>query len=173
MKKIPLHFRKESYDLKLQSYQRKLQLQKEIENEFKKTIEAPTTIEYCDSLNCFYKMLEIQKKEQNSLGLTGEKLSELLSIDTSNIKQLQSEFIKLAMVENPSVEDFTTYAETTEEIEKYNMCIGLIKGINVAKNELQNIGTFNHFKIFKAFAPLLVWDSEELKFIPNNVFIKN
>ena len=173
MKKIPLHFRKESYDLKLQSYQRKLQLQKEIEIEIKKTIEAPTTIDYLDSLNCFYKMLEIQKESQNSLGLTGEKLSELLSIDTSKINQLQSEYTKLAMLENPSVDDFTTFAETPEEIQKYNDCIDLIKAIQTAKTYLDERGSFNYFKIYMAFLPMINWDSRLQKFEPNNQFIKN
>jgi hypothetical protein len=173
-KRIPINFRKELYDSRVNDFNNRIALQKLITNEIKKLTGAdPIEIEFSEAIKSFYKILEVQKAEVNTLGLTGEKLSELLSIDLSNLNELQREFLKVRFAEMPSIEAFTTYAETPEEIEKYEACQTLIKAIDVAKIHLDKIGNFNYFKIKKALLPMLDYNDELQRFEQNNVFIKN
>jgi hypothetical protein len=173
-KRIPINFRKELYDSRVNDFNNRIALQKLITNEIKKLTGAdPIEIEFSEAIKSFYKILEVQKAEVNTLGLTGEKLSELLSIDLSNLNELQREYLKVRFAEVPSIEAFTTYADTPEEIEKYEACQILIKAIEVAKIHLDKIGNFNQYKIKKALLPMLDYNDELQRFEQNNVFIKN
>ena len=168
-KRIPINFRKELYDSRVNDFNNRIALQKLITNEIKKLTGAdPIEIEFSEAIKSFYKILEVQKAEVNTLGLTGEKLSELLSIDLSNLNELQREYLKVRFAEVPSIEAFTTYADTPEEIEKYEACQILIKAIEVAKIHLDKIGNFNQYKIKKALLPMFVHDvpiTRPLKFV--------
>lgn len=173
-KRIPINFRKEQYEARLQNFNQRISLQKLILNEIKKLTGAdPIEVEFSEAVKSFYKILEVQKSDVNSLGLSGEKLSDLLGIDLRNLGELENEYKKVQLAELPSIEEFTTYAETPIEIQKYTDCIALIKAIQTAKLHLDGIGSFNYFKIYKAFLPMINWDSRLQKFEPNNQFIKN
>jgi hypothetical protein len=73
----------------------------------------------------------------------------------------------------PSVEAFTTYAETPDELEKWDACQLLIKAFEVAKIHIDKQGAFNHYKVRNALLPMLIFNDHLQKFEPSNVFIKN
>jgi hypothetical protein len=175
MKKIPIEFRKSGYDLKMKAFNNKSYLKKLISKEITQLIgiDPADGFNYSNTVKEFFSLLEQQKKEVNSLGLVGEKLAELLQIDVTKLKELQSEYIKVSYAILPSIEEFTLYAETEKEITKYNDCIALIKAIQTAKIHLDVLGDYNHFKIYKAFIPMLTFDGELQKIVPNNEFIKS
>jgi hypothetical protein len=110
----------------------------------------------------------------NTLNVSGEKLADLLGLNTNELVNLQQQFLKVKDAQQPKVENFTTYAETEIEIEKHNACIEAIKGINAIKIYItESRGGFLQYPFLKAFTPLLSWNPETLKFIPNPYFIKN
>lgn len=167
-KKIALQFNKKQYDLKMATYKSRLELEKSIIKEISLlTGEWPIDFNFTNVLTSFYSLLEIQKKKQNSLNLSGEKLSELLGINTANLKSLQLQYEATDGATEPNVEDHTIYALTDFEISKYNDCINLIKAIKSAEKHI----IYNHHKIYMALQPMLsVGDNYSL--VPNIQFIK-
>jgi hypothetical protein len=173
-KRIPISFRKELYEAKLNDFNTRMNLQKLIKNELKKLLGSdPIDIECSEALKSFYLNLERVKAEVNSLGLKGNRLADLLGIDLSNLKDLEREYKKVQLCEVPSVEAFTTYAETEGELAKYDACQLLIKAFEVAKTHLDQIGSFNPYKVKNALLPMLIYNEDLQKFEPSNVFIKN
>lgn len=168
-KKIALQFNKKQYDLKMATYKSRLEFEKNIIKEISLlTGEWPIDFDFTNVLNSFYSLLEIQKKKQNSLGLSGEKLSELLGINTANLKSLQLQYDATDGAEEPNVEDHTIWAQTELEIAKYNDCINLIKAIKSAERHI----VYNHHKIYMALKPMLsVGDNYSL--VPDIQFIKS
>ena len=172
-KRIPIHFNKIRFDKLNESYWAKVGLQKKIEQEFKKLLAKPdmADIDYSNALGEFFKQLELEKKDQNSLLLPGEKLAQLLSIDTTNIASLQSEYMHVKDAVQPNADDHTTYAETSEELHRHAVCIEVIKALVSAKPFTNHY--YNHVTINRMFNPLILWDSSAMQYIPNHIFIKN
>ena len=169
MKKIPLEFRKLQYDLKMATYKNRLELEKSVIKEVRLLSgDWPIDFDFTNILSSFFGLLEVQKKKQNSLGLSGEKLAELLAINTENLKALQSQYEATNGAVEPKVEDFTIYAETETEIAKYNDCITLLKAIQGSKNHFDN---YNAFKVFRVLQPMLSIDDNQ-NIVPNIQFIK-
>jgi hypothetical protein len=173
-KRIPISFRKELYEAKLNNFNTRMDLQKLIKNELKKLLGSePIDIECSEALKSFYLNLERVKSEVNTLGLKGDRLADLLGIDLTNLKDLEREYRKVQLCEVPSVEAFTTYAETPDELEKWDACQLLIKAFEVAKIHIDKQGAFNHYKVRNALLPMLIFNDHLQKFEPSNVFIKN
>ena len=168
-KKIALQFNKKQYDLKMATYKSRLELEKSIIKEISLlTGEWPIDFNFTNVLTSFYSLLEIQKKKQNSLNLSGEKLSELLGINTANLKSLQLQYEATDGATEPNVEDHTIFAQNELEIQKYNDCINLIKAIKSAEKHI----VYNHHKIYMALKPMLsVGDNYSL--VPDIQFIKS
>ena len=62
-----------------------------------------------------------------------EKLAELLEIDVSNLIRFNSVYLKLKNVSSPSIDTFTEYAETDEELSRLAACEKLIDVIKEIK----------------------------------------
>ena len=169
MKKIPLKFNKNTYDLKMATYKNRLELEKSIIKEISFLLgEWPIDFDFTNVLSTFFGLLEVQKNKQNSLNLSGEKLSELLSINTANLKILQLQYEATDGATEPNVEDHTIYAETETEVAKYNDCVSLIKAIKSAEKHI----VYNHHKLYMAFKPILaIGDNYSL--VPDIEFIKS
>lgn len=169
MKKIPLQFNKKAYDLKMTTYKNRLELEKSIIKEISLlTGEWPIDFDFTNILTSFFGLLEIQKKKQNSLNLSGEKLAELLSINTANLKSLQLQYEATDGALEPNVEDHTIYAETETEVAKYNDCVSLIKAIKSAEKHI----IYNHHKLYMALKPMLVV-GKNYSLVPDIEFIKS
>ena len=175
-KKIPIYFDNHMFNKLNGIYSTKIDLQKKLNSEFKKLLANPNIdeIDYSNALDEFYKQLELEKKEQNTLLLPGEKLAQLLSLDTTNIVRLQTEYKKVKDAIQPQAEDHTTFAITPQEIDRYNACVEVVKAINTSKPYINDIsGPLNPLSFTRAFSPLIYWDSDGLKFKCNHNFIKN
>jgi len=169
MKKIPLEFRQSQYDIKMTTYKKRLELEKSIIKEISLlTGEWPIDFDFTNVLSSFFGLLEVQKKKQNSLGMSGEKLAELLAINTENLKALQSQYEATNGAVEPNIEDFTIYAETETEIARYNDSVMLIKSIEASKKYI----IYNHHKIFMALKPMICV-GENQKLVPDIQFIKS
>jgi hypothetical protein len=154
----------------------KIDLEKKMNSEFKKLLANPDleSLDYSAALDEFHKQLELEKKPQNFLLLPGDKLAELLSLDAAPISRLQKEYIKVKDAIQPNVEDYTTYAISNDERERHAACISVIKAITTAKPHIDFYGgNHNPLAFTRAFTPLIIWDTDTMKFIPNYIFIKN
>jgi len=174
MKKIPLQFNEWEYTNALMFYTEKTQLEKLLTAEVKKQLgTAPSDFNFEDAEMEFYFQLELQKADINSLGLKGNKLAEVLSLSVDEIKRLQAKLKEYSHVIQPTIEDFTIYAETPEELKKYQNCINVIKAIGMVKDVLIKIkGTYYFNDLIVGFRPLLTWNVSTNNFEPNVQFIK-
>jgi len=172
-KRIPIHFDNIRFEKLNELYWTKIGLQKKIEQEFKKLLAKPdmSNIDYSNALDEFHTQLENEKKDQNTLSLPGDRLAELLAINTTNIASLQVEHAKVKDAVEPKANDFTLYAESADELKRHAVCIEVIKALNSAKPYTNNF--YNHVTINRMFNPLILWDANALQYIPNYIFIKN
>jgi len=172
-KRIPIHFDTIRFEKLSESYAAKIDLQKKLNAEFKKLLANPDleSINYSSALDEFHKQLEIEKKEQNTLDLPGDKLAELLSIDLTAIRVFQSRYINVKDAIQPKADDFTTYAESPDELKRHAVCIEVIKALNSAKPFTEHF--YNNVTLTRMFNPLILWDSNSLQYTPNYIFIKN
>jgi hypothetical protein len=177
MKKIPIEFNEQGFENAQKRFEQKTNIQKGIGVELKKLLHTDPEgngFDFGDAVNQFYALLEHQKKEVNTLNVSGEKLADLLGMNVRPLAELQNQFLKVKDAQQPQVEKFTTYAETEIEIQRFNDCIEAIKGINkIAPYITKSRGIFLQYPFLKCFSPLLVWNSKTLKFNPNPAFVKN
>ena len=170
-KQTPIYFDEQSYNQHLKEHQAMLETKKQMIKEFKKLLNSqlePTNFE--NIVDEFYSCLELQKKEVNTMNLKGNKLASLLDINVSNLLALQSRYNLNTIVE-PTTEQYTTYATTSEELEKYNICLEVIKAIDKAKKYTLSIGNLN--TMTQAFSPMIGFNHLTQSFVPNVGFIKN
>lgn len=108
-------------------------------------------------------------KTKNTLNLALDKLKFVLSIDTSEIENLQKEWLQLQNITEPNIKDFQTKAETPEEIYRYETAQELINGF--AKfNSIQHI---YYGQILQAIQGVFIYNHSENKLEVNSNFVKN
>jgi hypothetical protein len=174
MKKIPLHFNKESFDLNQELFIEKQNLIKQIKIEMKRLLQTDEkNIDYSSAKQFFLEKLAEQKKEVNTMNVSPEKLASLFDMDLTILESLENNFKKVAEVVEPSIESFTTYAETDVEITKYKLCADVIKLIGESQEYIQKIKPTNPRDFLAAFSPMLYWSINDEKLIPHPAFIKN
>lgn len=175
MKKIPIYFNKSAFDNATEIFQQKTSIIKQINSEFKKLLKTDDTliIDYSDLKKDFLSKLTEQKKEVNSLNLSGDKLAELLNLDTTHLDQLQTEIRSVILSSEPSKDNFTTFAETDAEIEKFKLCAEIIKTAITAHETIKKLRPADMRNYLLPFAPLIMWDPNESKLMPSHTFIKN
>ena len=174
MKKIPLHFNKEAFDLTQELFEEKKNLIKQINIEMKRLLQTDEkNIDYSRAKQFFLDKLAEQKKEVNTMNVSPEKLADLFDMDSSVLESLEKNFEKVAEVVDPSIEAFTTYAETDDEITKHKLCADVIKLIGESQVYIQKIKPTNPRDFLAAFSPMLVWNINDEKLIPNPAFIKS
>jgi len=171
MKAIKIDFLENEYNVAMQLFTKKCEIQQKIDNELRALLRAePFAIaDYNNVLNEFYKIIEEQKKDSNTLQLKGAKLVELLDINISNLLLLQSDFqMQGGDTTEPKISAFTVFAESEGEIQKYHECMAVIDALNkFEKYELPlNKQNWVRFMPFISFA----LDSEQFK--PSVYFIK-
>jgi hypothetical protein len=122
MKKIPLHFNKEAFDLTQDLFEEKQNLIKQIKIEMRRLLQTDEkNIDYSRAKQFFLDKLAEQKKEVNPMNVSPEKLAYLFDMNLSVLESLEKDFEKVAAVVEPSIESFTSYAETDDEISKYKL----------------------------------------------------
>ena len=174
MKKIPLHFNKEAFDLTQDLFEEKQNLIKQIKIEMRRLLQTDEkNIDYSRAKQFFLDKLAEQKKEVNPMNVSPEKLAYLFDMNLSVLESLEKDFEKVAAVVEPSIESFTSYAETDNEIAKYKLCEDVIKFISESQSYIKKIKATNPRDFLAAFSPMLIWSINDEKLIPNPAFIKN
>lgn len=175
MKKIPIYFNKSAFDNATEIFKQKTHIIKQMHLEFKKLLKTDENlvIDYTDAKQDFLNKLFEQKKEVNSLNVSAEKLADLLNLDTTHLEELQNEFRSVILSSEPSKDDFTTFAETDDEIEKFKLCAEIIKTAITAHETIKKLRPADMRNYLLPFAPLLIWNADESKLMPSPAFIKN
>lgn len=114
-----------------------------------------------------------------ALGLTMENTLKMLSVNLNNLERL-SKVITLSPFEivvdkngiavaSENKEPFTVYAETKDELERYDFCLKLIEIMKEAHNQ----NTDKPLRSFNAgFMHLILWNVQTESYIPNWQFVK-
>lgn len=78
-----------------------------------------------------FKLIKRAYKDQNPIGLSGEKLAELKEINVNTlINNEVYEYAKYVNATKPDMDDYSIYAETDSEIEKLENCEKFIKAFD-------------------------------------------
>tara|TARA_B100001093_G_C26845065_1_gene1022359 strand:+ start:2877 stop:3401 length:525 start_codon:yes stop_codon:yes gene_type:complete len=129
--KIEVHFNKVSYDKAAELYEKKLSTKKYITYEAKRLLKSDADLKslfYERPLSSFY--LAVAAAFENPMNLSGEKLIMLHEIDISHFKQLCEEWEQLKEFKKPIKSDYTMYASTQEQINRYHSAKKLITVLN-------------------------------------------
>lgn len=121
--KKEIYIDSEGFNRKQADYNRKKQIEQNIRFLVKKLTKQTTSAEfYKDIPTNFYKAVEKAHQNNNPMKLKGEKLVALLDIDTSEIFNLDRQYQSVRKAIEPSLTEFTVYAETQEQLDKFNAC---------------------------------------------------
>ena len=160
----------DAFNRKQSDYSKKKTVEQNIKFLVKKLLKiniAPAF--YKDIPANFYKAVEKAFKDSNPMKLKGEKLVELLDIDTTDLFKLNSEYNALKDAKEPSLTEFTIYAETSQELAKYKACNDLI---DACKTMEMFIKVFP-VNIQHATKNAVLFDLRKNKLIANHHWIKN
>jgi hypothetical protein len=168
-KKITIDFNHAQFEKHQQQFEHYESCKKAISKEVNSLLDEPIQIK--DFTNCvweFYEALQEQKKSTNNLNLSPIKLAEVLERDVTRLKVMETEILRLNPTK-PEADNYKIFAETPDEIDRYNICN---KAINVidefSKYNIQKNVHFTH-----AYSGLIYFDLIEYKMKPNIDFIKN
>jgi len=82
----------------------------------------------------FYKLVEAKYSDKNPLNLDGDKLAEMLKIDTTILFSLMK---SVEQIEEPKIETYQKFAESDEELKRLNDTMQLIERINALDVKIQ------------------------------------
>jgi len=173
LEKKAIHIDQISFAKEVELYSNKIQAIQNINKVFNKYLpkfKIQDTF-FDDAIENFYKALLNKYKKENTLNLKGEKLAELLEIDVSNLIRFNSVYLKLKYVSSPSIDTFTEYAETDEELSRLAACEKLI---DVIKEIEDAAGVKAYpFDVVKAFRRILTFDVRKNTYAPSYQYIKD
>ena len=107
-------------------------------------------------------------KSKNTLNLPIDKLKFVLSIDTSEVENLQAQWLKMHDVKEPSIKDYQIKAETPDEIYRYEASMELINAIG----KLNSIQHIYYGQILQAIQGVFIFNHSENKLEVNSNFVK-
>jgi len=156
----------------LEVYSNRLTTIQEIKKEVKKYIPKFKFNNdfFSDILNNFYSGLLHKYKKENTLNLRAEKLAELLEFDLRKLKELVANYDKLKDVKSPTIENYTTYTETPEQLTRKEQCEKLINTIYEVE-ESTGVKAYP-FDVTKAFRRILDFNIRTNKFQANTYWVK-
>lgn len=108
-------------------------------------------------------------KSKNTLNLAIDKLKFVLSIDTSEIENLQHKWLKMKNIKEPNLKDFQIKTETPEEIYRYEIAQEMINTF-VKFNNIQHV---YYGQILQAIQGVFIFNHSENKLEVNSNFVKN
>jgi hypothetical protein len=167
--KIAIEFNKQQFETDQQQFEYYESCKKAISKEVNSLLDTPIKIK--DFTNCvweFYDALQEQKKGVNNLNLSPMKLAEVLERDVTRLQIMEKEIAKLNPTK-PDANNYKMFAETPDEIDRYNLCN---KAINI-------IDEFFKHKVLKnvhfthAYNGIVYFDLVENKMKASIDFIKN
>jgi len=108
-------------------------------------------------------------RDKNSLGLSYEKLNEILSLPTKDVSFIISELEKCTVLEKPEAREFSQYATSLEEKERLRYANGLVRHLEAYRE--QAYGNTYGFTIIKGFTKPPIYISSDGKFHTNPYFV--
>jgi len=127
-------FHKDTFEMYMAKYNKKKELEKVITEKAKDLLGdykfKPSDLFPNPSVSIF-KLIEKAYKDQNPMGLSGEKLAELKEINVNTlINNEVYEYTRYVNATKPNIDDYSVYAETDSEIEKLENCNKFIKAFD-------------------------------------------
>ena len=112
----------------------------------------------------FYKLVEAKYEDKNPLNLDGDKLCEMLKINTIILFSLMK---SVEQIEEPNLQDFQKFAESDEEMKRLHETRQLIEAIEGTGVKLQP------FNIIRSTIPqILEFDMRNNKLIPSADYVQ-
>lgn len=122
-----VQFLKSDFDKAQQKFHEATKLEAEIKKELKTLLpDNKTDFDFNkDILQQYYDVLENDK--MNTYGLRGEAIAQLQNKDLTKLKKLAQDYTPATP---PALADFSIYAETDQELERFNVLTDLIQAFN-------------------------------------------
>ena len=108
-------------------------------------------------------------KDKNALGLSYEKLNEILGLPTKNVSFIIAELEKCKVTQEPTAKEFSQYATTTPQKERLRYANGLVRHLEAYRE--QAYGNTYGFTIIKGFTKPPIYISSDGKFHTNPYFV--
>jgi hypothetical protein len=171
-KPLLISFDQTRFDQDMKAYQDKESLKKAILNEIK-ILDLPLTKDLHDEFwdnpkEVFLKLIEMNYRERNQLGLSGKKLIEVLDLHFPGFNGYMEKYIPLKDLQLPLKEDYSLFTEDDIQAERLTLLNNFIAAVETLKDVTQvKPGT-----IIQALNNSLVYDHATNKLKPNPSFIK-
>ena len=168
-------FHKDTFEMYMDKYKKKKELEKVIIEKAKSILGdykfKPSDLFPNPSVSIF-KLIKRAYKDQNPMGLSGEKLAELKEINVNTlINNEVHEYAKYVNATRPNMDDYSIYAETDSEVEKLENCEKFIKafytffgrGENVTMNQMAQITQATNSRIVRGLDNKLMANPQYVK----------
>jgi len=116
----------------------------------------------------FYKLVERAYKGANPMSLSGDKLCMLMDIPTAELFDLDRQYQAVRTAAEPSLVSYTIYAESEDELAKYDACMKVIE----ACGELDKHIKVFPFNIQQATKNAIQFNLSKNKLVVNHNWIK-
>ena len=126
--------RNEDYKRALDNFNKKLEVQGRMQEQYERLLGDYKYNEdklYADPVDYFFKSVEDAHSKENTLRLSGIKLVELLQLNADRFRVEAYSYNNLKKFNEPTIEDYTDYAESDEELNRLdyaNRLIDLVRG---------------------------------------------
>ena len=173
--KEPINFDEYGFNIALRSYTEKSELEKVIIAKAKKLIgdfEFKAKDLFPNPETKIFQLIEAAFVDQNPMGLSGQKLAELKEINVSSLLNNEiHEYGKRLRYNKPDKAEFTTYAQTSKEIERLEACKKFIEAYQTFLNDGQVINQQMGNQLYAATNGAVRWGPNST-IIPSANFIK-
>ena len=138
MERIVLYTNEAAFQIAIDEYAEKKQIESDIKDEVKKLLNIKVKADFLDDIELnFFNEIEKAYPKYKELNIKATKVPELIDMDITKLKSLTDLYHSknrnnktIKDVKNPSISQFQVLAETEDEINKYNVAQ---KFIDVAK----------------------------------------
>lgn len=171
MKRI-IEFREDSFNIAKEEHQKKTKARKEVDHEIQVLTGHKGAIDkkgfFENPMSMVFLLIKDKYIEKNTLVLSGQKLAEMLELRVNPVIAALEKYSQYKDIEDPIKENFTTYAETPDEIDKLKK----IKKAIDAINDLSKITHVYTNHIVQVTSGAITADLRDTRLRPNVRWIK-
>jgi len=165
--------RHEDFKRALDNYTKKVHVQDLMKEQFEMLLRNYKYSEeelYKDPIGYFFKSVEDAYSKENTLRLSGMKLVELLQLSADKFRVEAFRYTDLKKYEEPTIEQFTDYAENEEELSRLDYANKLI---DLVRTFEKGLGRVFPKEIILSHSPQVVYfNFRSNDYEPNIHFIK-
>ena len=136
---LVIRVRQDEYKRAMDNFNKKLDVQGRMTEQYKMLLKDYTYNEdklYADPVDYFFKSVEDAYSKENTLRLSGIKLVELLQLNADKFRVEAYKYNDLKKFNEPTIAQFTDYAETEEELSRLTYANTLIDLIRTFEKDL-------------------------------------